>query len=345
MDPSSLFSISTQDLAEIVTRSQDDFKQLLTRDIFILGASGFVGSWLTESIVYARGEFGMENRVVLVNRNLTKEQKILESAGCVEIYLADLRESSPQISENSVVFSGANPARATLNIHNPRLMSDIILRGTLTLLSHVKGVNCRVINLSSGAVYGAMDQSQDCFTEADADRENRLLPESAYHRAKVDAENILNTQTSKENQVSHARLFAFLAPKLPLNEHFAAGNFLRDALDNRPIRVTGDGRTVRSYQYGTDLVCALFAIASRGEHRRAYNVGSQEPITILQLANKIATRFKVPVSLESRRDSADASNVDRYVPCTTRIENELGVKNNVGLDDLISRTADWHQHR
>lgn len=337
------FSLPTADLAEVLNQSREDLLQILERDIVILGASGFVGSWLTESVVFARRELGIRGRLVLVNRKSTNEQQGFAAGGHAEIHTADIRETCPDIADGSIVFFGANPARATLNILQPEVMTEIILKGVQTLLRRIVMTNCKIVNLSSGAVYGLMNHLQDCFDESDSERKDLKLPSSAYHQAKIDAERLFNTQASEGNIVAHARLFAFLSPKLPLNEHFAAGNFIRDALRGLPIKITGDERTVRSYQYATDLVSSLFAIAARGHRYRVYNVGSPIPVTILQLAEKISSLTGVSVSLARGKNSAKIANIDRYVPCTTRVETELGLKSHVDLDEAILRTVRWHQ--
>lgn len=337
------FSLPTTDLECVLSQSQDDLLRILEHDIVILGASGFVGSWLTESVIFARRELGISGRLVLVNRKLTEAQRLLTSSGLAECFPADIRKSCPMIAEGSTVFFGANPARALFNSQHPETMKEIIVEGAERVMDQTQMKNCRIVNLSSGAIYGLMAQSQTCFHESDSERPDLNLPNSAYHWAKREAERLFNSRTSDRNTVSHARLFAFLSPKLPLNEHFAAGNFIRDALRGSPIIITGDERTIRSYQYATDLVSALFAIAARGSRCRAYNVGSASAVTILQLAERISNLTGVSVLLPREEKSTKSANIDRYVPCTTRIETELGVVSRVDLDEAISRTINWHR--
>jgi dTDP-glucose 4,6-dehydratase len=142
-----------------------------------------------------------------------------------------------------------------------------------------------------------------------------------------------------------ARCFAFVGPLLPLDAHFAAGNFVRDALDGDEIRVAGDGTPYRSYQYAADLAAWLWVLLVQGESGRAYNVGSEEAVSIRQLAEAVSaaarTIGRAPrVSIARQPNPAIASA--RYVPSTVRAREELGLECWIPLDEALKRTITWH---
>jgi UDP-glucuronate decarboxylase len=144
-------------------------------------------------------------------------------------------------------------------------------------------------------------------------------------------------------EIPVARVFALVGPRLPLDAHFAAGNFIRDGLAGGPIRVAGDGVAVRSYLYAADLIVWLLAIVARGQSSRAYNVGSDDGVSIKVLAETVASVFPQRPAVEIG-GRADASNpVNYYVPDVARARAELGLDVVTPLAESIGRTVSWLQ--
>jgi dTDP-glucose 4,6-dehydratase/UDP-glucose 4-epimerase len=81
-----------------------------------------------------------------------------------------------------------------------------------------------------------------------------------------------------------ARCFSFIGPSLPLDIHYAAGNFIRDALTKDSINIFGNGTQVRSYLDIRDLVVWLLTLTTENNNSKIYNVGSNYEISIENLA-------------------------------------------------------------
>jgi dTDP-glucose 4,6-dehydratase len=137
-----------------------------------------------------------------------------------------------------------------------------------------------------------------------------------------------------------ARLFAFIAPFLPLGTHFAAGNFIQDAVTSNRIEIKSGGGSIRSYLYATDLCASLWALQARGQTMRAYNVGSEQEVSIRNLANEVVncTNKEAQVMVNGIDTS---ENVTRYVPSIERIRKEIGFSQSVPLEQSLSRTSTW----
>jgi dTDP-glucose 4,6-dehydratase len=140
-----------------------------------------------------------------------------------------------------------------------------------------------------------------------------------------------------------ARMFAFVGPYLPLDTHFAIGNFIRDALAGGPIVIGGDGTPIRSYMYAADMIIWLLKIFARGEVRRAYNVGSEDAVTIAALAEMIRIESGGQTRIEIRGRALPDQKPERYIPSTARARSELGLQTLTPLDQGIRRTIAWQR--
>jgi dTDP-glucose 4,6-dehydratase len=137
-----------------------------------------------------------------------------------------------------------------------------------------------------------------------------------------------------------ARCWAFIGPHLPLDTHFAAGNFLRNALDSSTIQIGGDGTAERSYLYAADLAIWLWTILVKAPPLRAYNVGSGQAVSIRGLAEVIANQQHPALPIAIAKLPVPGASPARYVPCVRRA-SELGLAETISLEDAVQRTLKW----
>ena len=214
-----------------------------------------------------------------------------------------------------------------------------IIAGTLNYCYLAKKFHkkTKIVYVSSGAVYGSQPDNIDKITEdfnfLDADH----LPDSKrdYAYAKRDSEKAIADLGISGLSVSIARCFAFIGPWLPLDQHFAIGNFINDGLNFRPININAKHKVYRSYMYADDLVEWLMTIAEKSRTSSpVYNVGSDQSILIDELAQKISSIFGQNAPLHTH----ESDYIDRYVPNIDKAKNELNLKNKYHLDDAIKLT-------
>jgi dTDP-glucose 4,6-dehydratase len=242
------------------------------------------------------------------------------------------------------MIHAATAASAKLEEEDPQLMFDTILGGTRTALQFAVATGVRrFLFTSSGAVYGPQPSDLSHVPEDFFDSDGCGKPTTSYGRGKREAEALCGRfHTEQGIEPLIARCFAFVGPFLPLDTHFAIGNFIRDALRGEPIRIGGDGTPFRSYLYAADLAIWLWTILFRGQPMRPYNVGSARDLTIAQLAETVRTVLAPALKIEIAKKSVPNTAPTRYVPANNRAATELGLDEGIELEEAVRRTARFH---
>lgn len=330
----------------IVFALQSLFQNLAGKRIFMTGGTGFIGRWMLEALFEANRRKGLGVEVDLLTRDpqafTTAAPNITAAEGC-RLIKGDVLRLAGLEGPYDFVLHAATDASAHLNETDPKRMFDTILEGTRAALDLALKANARrFFFFSSGAVYGAQPWDVTHVDEGFLGAPDLSTHRSAYGEGKRAAE-MLCTVYGKQFglDVVSARIFALLGPLLSLDIHFAAGNFIRDALRGERIVVRGSGRAVRSYLYASDLTVWLWTMLLTAQPGATYNVGSEEGISIAELAERTAALLGGP-GFDVLGQEDPGWNPGRYVPSTAKIRKDLGVAPTVGLDEAILRTARWN---
>jgi nucleoside-diphosphate-sugar epimerase len=336
-----------KDLDHILCHTEGLWEELRGQRIFITGGTGFFGCWLLESFTWANDKLGLNAVATLLTRNPAAfQEKAPHLAGhpAVRLLAGDVRWFPFPEGGFSHIIHAATDSSTKLNETDPLAMLDTIIQGTRRTLDF--GVACgagKFLLVSSGAVYGEQPPDLSHIPETYAGAPDTMDPRSAYGEGKRVAE-LLCAVYHREHgiQTKIARGFAFVGPYLPLDAHFAIGNFVRDAMRGGPIRVKGDGRPLRSYLYAADLAIWLWTILMKGEPCRPYNVGSDEALSVGQAASYVAQAAGgIPVEIAERVERGTPRR--RYVPGTGRVREELKLRQGVPLDSSVAATFAWHK--
>jgi len=332
--------ILEQDLAVVDAALAADWPRLSGARIFMTGGTGFIGRWMLEAL--ARAPVDVD--VTLLSRDPAAfAARAPHLARRFRLVAGDVMTFDPPPGAFTHVIHAATDASAALNANDPRRMFDTIVTGTRRALDlAVERQARRFFFLSSGAVYGVQPWEMTHVAEDWTGGPDPRDPRSAYGEGKRAAEMLCAIYGRQFGlDVVTTRIFALLGPMLDLGIHFAAGNFIRDAMAGRPIRVEGAGQAVRSYLYAADLTIWLWALLLRGAPGAMFNVGSEESVSIADLARRTAALLGGPgVEILGRPDPG--WNPGRYVPSTAAIRAALGLSATVGLDEAIRRTALWN---
>ena len=334
-----------QDLQHVLDHTTGLWEELRGNRIFVTGGTGFFGCWLLETFAFANDQLNLNAHLVALTRSPEAfEQKAphLARHPAITLCRGDVRDFKfPEGPFSHVIHAGASLGGAMNSLE----VFDTITQGTQRTLDFaVTSGAKKLLFTSSGAVYGKQPPDLHHIPETYSGAPDPSDPDSAYGEGKRAAEllcAIYHRNHGIETKI--ARCFAFLGPHLPLNAHFAIGNFIRNALQGGPIRVSGDGTPIRSYLYAADLAIWLWTILFKGHPALPYNVGSEESVTIAELARLVARTVKRNMPFEIALTPLSASNPspNRYV-CACNRSRLLGLKNRISLPEQIQRTIAWH---
>jgi len=338
----------SQDLDNILKHTEALWGNLRGKKIFITGGTGFFGKWLLESFAWANDQLNLNAQMLVLSRNpdsfKIRYPNFAQASG-IRFHQGDVRKFVFPQEQFDFIIHAATDASAQLNAENPLLMVDTIVEGTRRTLEFARHCGAkRLLFISSGAVYGKQPPDLSHIPEDHPGAPDLTQPGSAYGEAKRLAE-LLCAIYQKEYglETTIARCFAFVGPYLNLDIHYAVGNFIRDGLAGGPIYVAGDGTPYRSYLYAADLAIWLWTILFLGVLGEAYNVGSEDAITIRELAYEVSAAFSRSPKVIIAKNPAFGRLAERYVPSIKKARESLGLDSWIKLDEALRRTIKWNQ--
>ena len=264
----------------------------------------------------------------------------MTSLESVQFLQGDVREFEfPKESFTHVIHAAAEVEHLG---QDPLLELSTLFQGTQHVLKFAQYCNAqKFLLISSGGVYGKQPSELKNIPESYQGAPDPCDAKSFYGEGKRLAE-LLGIQFMQQGlEVKIARGFTFVGPYLPLDAHFAIGNFIRDALRGGPIIVKGDGSPRRSYLYAADFTVWLWVILFRGISGRPYNVGSDHVVSIIELARLVADIVDPALKIEVKGKMLDSNLFDQYIPDTERAKKELGLRKKISLEEGIRRTVEF----
>jgi nucleoside-diphosphate-sugar epimerase len=312
-------------------------ERLEGKRVAILGSSGFVGSWLTEILMEAVLR-GVDCRVDLVSRtgNYLPASSEALTRKMVRVHKVDISKNIPsEIFENDyfvLAATSSTPQHGSTDESMLKRTSRGLLKFLETLGEMRFEGEKNLVHLSSGAVYKVHRSTRDIYLECEELTEHST---DTYTNSKVMLELATRRLESAKSswKIANPRIFTLYGPGLPLNAHFAIGNFVDSVIQKREIVIRGNPLTVRSYLHIADLCVAIFKILLEPT-RDPLNLGSGRAMTIRQLAELIGSEFPQSKISELKSDLPPSF----YVPDISKTVARLGNLENI---DFKTGVRDW----
>lgn len=310
------------------------------KTVLVTGGAGFIGSNLVRLILAEEPD----TRVITYDL-LTYAGNLDNLRNCLEDPRHDFvrgdicdREAvtavlgSGNISE---IIHLAAESHVDRSILGPRGFAETNVLGTVVLLEAAReaGVE-RFVQVSTDEVYGSLD-SDGSFSE-----ESPLAPSSPYSASKAAADHFVE---------AFGRTFGMEVLITRCSNNYGPCQFpekliplmIRNAMNDKPLPVYGDGLQVRDWIHVSDHSSALLAVLRGGRPGEVYNIGAGNERTNLEVVRSVLRLLGKPESLISHIDDRPGHD-RRYAMNSSKIQAELGWQAGVRFEQGLEDTIQWY---
>jgi dTDP-glucose 4,6-dehydratase len=300
----------------------------------VTGGAGFVGSWLCERLLDLGDEVVCVDN--LVTGSLDNVAHLVEEPRFSVLH-QDVSVVLDVDGDVDRVFHLACPASPLDYLRLPIETMLVGSEGTRHALELAEANRARFLLASTSEVYG--DPAEHPQRETYWGNVNPIGPRSVYDESKRFAE-ALTTAYRRERGVdtSIVRIFNTFGPRMRLDDGRAIPAFMSQALRDEPLTVAGDGSQTRSLCFVEDTVAGIIALESSG-HPGPVNIGSQDEMTMLQLAERVRELSGSRSEVRYVDLPVDDPRVRR--PDTTLAAELLAWEPQVSIEDGLKRTLEW----
>jgi UDP-glucuronate decarboxylase len=331
----------------IISEDIERVKSVVKGDVFkrkktlVTGGAGFIGSWICDMLV----DFGAD--VTVVDDLSTGRMKNIEhliSGKKIKFVQLDVCAFKSPEKFDFILHLAAHASPDEYQKHPIETLQTSAL-GTFSMAELARKNDATLLFSSTSETYG--DTEVIPTPETYWGKVNPIGPRSCYDEGKRFAEALLMAYSRQYDlDVRVPRIFNSYGPRLREDGLYgrALSRFILQALTNQPITVYGDGKQTRSFCYVTDTVTGLMLLTTNPRAKgEVVNVGNTQEFTILELAKKIKEVTKCKSAIEFHPLPRD--DPKRRCPDTSKLEEIVGWKPNVGFEEGLKRTVTWFSNK
>jgi dTDP-glucose 4,6-dehydratase len=296
----------------------------------VTGGAGFLGSHLCEYLL------GQGHRVICVDNLDTGSLQNIEHIRDEEFRFLnhDMTEHLEVDEPVDFIYHLASPASPIDYLRLPLHTLKVGSYGTHNALGLAKFKRARFLVASTSEVYG--DPQVHPQPESYWGNVNPIGPRGVYDEAKRYAEAMTMAYHRQQGvDTCIVRIFNTYGPRMRANDGRAIPTFLRQALENKPLTVFGDGSQTRSFCYVDDLIRGLHLLAESGEHLPV-NIGNPQEMSLLELAQAVLEATGSSSEIVYEALPVDDPQVRQ--PDITRAGQVLGWAPEIALQEGLRRT-------
>ena len=310
------------------------------KKIFITGGAGFIANTLIRNLVDKNDITAYDNftRDTLTGSGLKDHPRLTVIRGDV----LDAAKVEESLHGFDLVVHAAAIAGIDTVIKQPVKTWEVNLIGTANVLraAQKNGITDRLLDFSTSEIYGstAYNSSEEDTAIAGSAGEARWV----YAVSKLAGEHLAKAyQQQFKLPVVTVRPFNVYGPGQ--TGEGAMQIFIKRALKGEDIYIYGDGNQIRAWCYVDDFVdCLMRCLSSPKAIGQSYNIGNARAvITVLGLAQTVCRVLNSKSKIVFK--DALSADIGLRIPSVKKIEEDLGFKAQIDLEEGIARTAEWFQ--
>ena len=333
------------DLVRIYPSVANKLSENYGKCFLITGGAGFLGSWICEWLMFLNRNENAGIKIYILDRESDKfEQRFSHEINKKEIVIinSDIRSLTEIPRDVNYIIHAAATPDTRYHVSCPMDTMTTIAEGTAAMLRAASRLNnlIGVLNISSSAFYANAGSASLKENGESLNFSPNLS--SVYAEAKRYAEKLCQAARNELRiPIVNVRPFTFCGPYQDLSSPWILNTFINDALNNRQIRIYGDGQTVRGVMYGADFAVWILIILMHSKSAATFNVGSDIPVLASDLANRVAANFSPQPSIMLNTSLAKINDRTHLLPDLNVVKDEFNIGLFTNLDLSVCRTVSW----
>ena len=310
--------------------------------VLVTGGAGFVGSHLCDLLI----QNGYE--VVVIDNLITGSKKNIEhllNNPNFEFIESDITSNSiNQLIDTSVnfIFHLASPASP---VHYQNFPLETLLvnsKGTVNMLALSRDSKAKILIASTSEVYG--DPLEHPQKETYRGNVNSFGPRACYDESKRFAEAATYVYLKKYDiDARIVRIFNTYGPRMQKDDGRVISNFINWAIEEKDIKIDGDGSQTRSFCYVSDMVAGLYKAMFGGNTKgEIFNLGNPNEFTIMDLAKKVIKLTNTTSQIVTSENFREDDPMQRC-PDISKAKKVLSWEPKVDLDEGLFRTIKFYK--
>ena len=336
-------------LKEDIRQFADSFplwEQLRDKTFLITGATGLIGSVMTQCLLELNRKYGLCIQVVAVVRNAEKAKQLygrdFDFIKCLQIPLSDIKPEDIGCHIDYIVHL-ASPTLGTYMEDHPVDTFNLAYQSTFNLLNFTNAAKVEgFVYISSLEYYGQIFDDR-VVTEDMQGYLNLNSVRSSYPMGKRAAEFLCFAFSKEYNTPAKiARLTQTFGAGISENDNRVFAQFARSAIKGENIVLHTSGESSKPYCYTTDAVSAMLYILLKGENGEAYNVANKDTfISIKDFAFFVKDKFSMGVNVVFELNEHHGYAPQTILKLDTRKIESLGWKPKYNLEEMMDRLVKY----